>query len=335
MLLTMQAAAPDICWVMQVSLLDLPRDILHKIFTIICTSVPDARAFKGSTKSMREVADDTWPRWMRICRQQLRELAGFDSVLLSILLFMYIDVLQTTVGEAVKALAELHSTFSVMVGKVIASTFMVLHITLLLTTKFLRVGALVLARPALAYFLTHRKMVMNPDSDPREVKMMLYGIQVDGLGEVDVRLTVDTQAPYAFHPVTISFCVQSHEAAQKVQALLLLMGEAANSCPQVPDYTRDAFSAWQRKFKEREQKANVEVRLEGVQNWITVPPALSETPMSNPTAWQVVANVFQNLEVHPETGPGYIRQATLAVPTVFGTLRVLCVQSTKKEMVST
>lgn len=138
-----------------------------------------------------------------------------------------------------------------------------------------------------------------------------------------VRISDDRLDDEANNPITVNFFVQSYQAAQKVQGLLLLLGESCLNAP-------NDIVVWQGIMKERSkkspdvQKPVVEIHLDNVHSWDPVPQAFVDTPLTTPKAWQTLANVFENLEIHPEAeyGPFISSDFKPASSPVFGTLRV-------------
>lgn len=143
-------------------------------------------------------------------------------------------------------------------------------------------------------------------------------------GAIIVRKTGERPEDSTCNPVTISFFVQSYQAAQKVQRLLLLLGEDEVQQGGFPQDTRGTFIGWQNIFKNRGQKPDVEIHLDNVHTWSPVPHAFVDTPVTSPEAWQILAKVFRNLETHPTYKGGHIikKQFNPPGPTVFGTLRI-------------
>lgn len=167
-------------------------------------------------------------------------------------------------------------------------------------------------------------MLSNGKTDRREYSAII------------VRKTANAPDGAAFSPVTLSFFVQSYSAAQQVQGLLLLLGDACiplrcqdplrefTELGQSPEDTLQAFRGLQNTFKNRAEKPDVEIHLDGVQTWNPVPRDFVDKPVDSPEAWQTLANVFQNLEIHPAYGRGPKKLSVFnpSGPTLFGTLRV-------------
>lgn len=133
-------------------------------------------------------------------------------------------------------------------------------------------------------------------------------------------------------PVTVSFFVQSYSAAQKVQGYLLLLGNSRNLTARCQGDTLktaevDAFSDFsqlQETLRTRDVKADVEIHLDNLNTWHDVPSSAVETPLTLPGAWEILADVFQQLELLPQyqAGQFIMGQFNPSGPTVFGTLRI-------------
>lgn len=138
-----------------------------------------------------------------------------------------------------------------------------------------------------------------------------------------VRISNDRPDKNVLNPVTLSFFVQSFEAAQKVQGLLILLGESGlNACPK-------NITNWQNDIRKQSResppvlKPNVEIHLDNVHSWGPAPKAFEDTPMTTTEAWQALANVFENLEIHPEAADGPLMSSKWKDNApIFGTLRV-------------
>lgn len=308
---------------MQVSLLDLPNEVLEKIFHMICTDAAAAISFTVACKDMRRIGSEPWARWLDLCKDHLIEIAGgysLDTVHLSILLFMYMDFLQTDVMHCVQMYAHMHPYIKDlnMFGVVIVSNISRVQKAILHFVRCMSV------HEAFAEGPTRATVLFDPTGVLVIATFTMSNIPAKRFAVRNVRLAVNAVDPLSFNRVTLSFYVRSYAAAQRVQGFLLLMGDASNSVLDLPWNTRHAFTGWQDSFRKRAQKPDVQVRLKGVHMWDPVPPAFAETPITSPGAWQTLANSFQKFEVCSATGAKRSMQFIPATPKVFGTLQILC-----------
>lgn len=328
-------------WVMQVLLSELDEAILEKIFYMVCTDAAAASAFRRTCRSMRRIGDECWARLLELWRSAFVLVASdHDKCMIqfSVLLFNYMDLLLTEAGYQVILNGQVHpypidSTTCVIATVDAISQFLSKCVETLKENTYV----------AKCTSVEHTRTAVHfvPNNANVEAMFMISNRQIYMYcaEEITVRMTANIRSPIENNPVTLSLCVRSHEAAMEVQGFLLfmgcvclsfpfLMGESGEPILSMPVDVRDcdAFDKWQRHFRKRNHKPDVEVRLEGVQTWAPAPSgsAFAEVPITSPGAWQTLANVFQNLEVCSETSPTRASRFNPAGPTVFGTLRVLC-----------
>lgn len=137
----------------------------------------------------------------------------------------------------------------------------------------------------------------------------LENVPLDGL-EIHIHSTAKTSSNplnlELINPVTLSFWVGSYEAAQKVQGLLHLMGEA--SMKHLDGDKRNKIRILQKQeiLRKRRRKPDVKIHLVGALKWKHVPSAFQKTPaasLTSPEAMQTLAKAFRHLEIGPGDSP--------------------------------